>query len=97
MSTIKTKKAKNEKMENKESKLEKVTEQTLLGEVINDERIIPILKKYNFPCVSCPLAQYELEKLKVIDIAKFYGINAEEVIKEINAYLGEKNEEKKKS
>jgi len=84
-------------MKNKESKLEKVTEQTLLGEIINDERVTPILKKYNFPCVTCPLVQYELEKLKVIDIAKFYGINAEEMIKEVNAYLGEKNEEKKKS
>jgi len=72
--------------------LEKVTEDSMLGRIIHDERIIPLLEKYNFPCVGCPLAQYELEKLKVVEIAKFYGINAEEMIKEINTYL--KGEEK---
>ena len=68
----------------------KITEETTLGEVLQHPECIPILVKHRLPCISCPMAQAEMGFLKLGDIAKAYGIDAESLIKELNEAIKEK-------
>ena len=70
----------------------KITEETTLGEVLQHPECIPILVKHRLPCISCPMAQAEMGFLKLGDIARAYGIDAESLIKELNEAIEEKGE-----
>ena len=69
---------------------EKVTENTLLGEILKRPGGPQILSKFRLPCLSCPMAALEMGVLKIGDIAKMYGIDLNALLAEINA---EKQEE----
>lgn len=43
-----------------------------------------ILTKYNLPCLSCPMAALEIDKLEIGQVAEMYGIDADKLIKELN-------------
>lgn len=68
----------------------KITKKTKLSKVIDDKIAGKVLKKYNFPCLSCPFARYEMESLDLGSICGMYDIDAEKLIKELNEKLGEK-------
>ncbi|RLI31498.1 disulfide oxidoreductase [Candidatus Bathyarchaeota archaeon] len=70
----------------------KITEETTLGEVLQHPECVPILVKHRLPCISCPMAQAEMGFLKLGDIARAYGIDAESLIKELNEAIEEKGE-----
>jgi len=62
----------------------KFTEESTLGELLNEGVPFELLSKYGVPCVTCPMAQFELNNLKLKDIKNFYGIDIEGLLKEIN-------------
>ncbi len=62
----------------------KITENTTLKEILEDKKKRKILEKFNLPCLLCPLAAYEMQNLKIGEIAKTYGINIKELMKELN-------------
>lgn len=77
-------------MEEKMSIETKITRESFLGEILKEdilEKVTPILQKYKLPCVTCPIAALELKKLKIEDISKFYGIELENFLEEINLAL----------
>ena len=43
------------------------------------------MAKHGVPCVVCPLAKFEMEKLKIGEICKIYGLNLEKILKDLNA------------
>ena len=43
-----------------------------------------ILAKNGVPCLSCPMSQFEIDKLKIGDVCKMYGLNLEKILKELN-------------
>jgi PP-loop superfamily ATP-utilizing enzyme len=45
---------------------------------------IKILMKYSVPCIGCPLASFEISKLKIGEVAKIYGIDVKNLLKELN-------------
>lgn len=62
----------------------KITEKTTLAEILKYPEAEKILAKHNLPCLSCPMAKFEIENLKIGDVCKMYGIDLEKLLKELN-------------
>jgi hypothetical protein len=43
-----------------------------------------VLVKYRLPCLTCPWAAYEVKTLKIGEVAKMYGLDLENLLKELN-------------
>jgi len=66
-----------------------VTEETPLGELLQNPRALSILAKYGLPCLSCPAISFEMGFLRLGQVAKLYGLDVKAVIKELNEALQE--------
>jgi hypothetical protein len=66
---------------------EKISPETRVGEILEIRGAERILEKYSFPCLSCPLSVFELKKLKVGEVCRFYNIPEEKLLKELNQLL----------
>jgi hybrid cluster-associated redox disulfide protein len=62
----------------------KITKDTPLAEVLKKKGAEEILAKHNVPCVTCPMAQFEIQKLTLGQICEMYGIKLEKLLKELN-------------
>ena len=62
----------------------KITENTSLAEILEKPELVKILAKYNLPCLSCPMAKFEMTNLKIGEVCKMYGIDAEKLLWELN-------------
>ena len=62
----------------------KITKDTVLEKVLEIKGAEKILSNYNFPCLTCPMAQLEMNSLKLGDICSMYGIDLEKVLKELD-------------
>jgi hypothetical protein len=67
----------------------KITKDTTLAEILEQKGAEEVLSKHGVPCVTCPYAKMEMDKLKLGDICKSYGIKSAALIKDLN-YLGKK-------
>jgi len=63
----------------------KITKDTTLAEILNLSGKEKILAKYNLPCLSCPMAKFEIENLKIGEVCKMYGIDLEKLLIELVA------------
>ena len=63
----------------------RITKETTLAEILKDPRTEEILKKFNLPCLGCPMAKYEMESLKIGEICKMYGVDLGKLLKELNS------------
>ena len=57
---------------------------TPLKDVLEVEGAELVLSKYNFPCVTCPMAQAEMEFLKIGEVCETYGIDLKGLLGELN-------------
>ena len=64
--------------------MEKITKDTVLSEIMGDKKSQAVLEKYNLPCLSCPFAKMEMEKLKLGDVCQMYGLDLEGLLKDLN-------------
>jgi len=62
----------------------KVGKGTTLAQILKMPGAEKILEKYNVPCLFCPFAKVEMEKLKIGNICKMYDINPNGLLKELN-------------
>ena len=62
----------------------RITDKTVLGDVLKKPGASKLLAKYRVPCLGCPMATYEMGKLKLGDIAKTYGLDLKGLLKELN-------------
>jgi len=62
----------------------KITKETVLEKVLRLPDAGKILVKHKVPCLSCPMASYEMSSLKIGDIAKMYGINLKKLLEDLN-------------
>jgi hypothetical protein len=67
--------------------MKKITKNTSLAEVLKHSGAEKILAKYNVPCVTCPFAKMEMDKLKIGQICKIYGIDIDKLLRELNKKL----------
>ena len=64
--------------------MKKVTKQTVLADLIGDQKIEKILAKHKVPCLTCPFAQQEMAGLKLGDVCQMYGLDAEKLLIDLN-------------
>ncbi len=66
---------------------QKITGDTTVAEVMEIPGALEVLTKYGLPCIHCPMAAFEIGQLKIGEVSKAYGLNGEELIKELNKVL----------
>ena len=71
-------------MEGKKEKANKINENTTIAEILNVKGAEEVLSKYRLPCLHCPMARFEIENLKIGDVAKMYGLDLDNLLKELN-------------
>jgi hypothetical protein len=62
----------------------KITSKTTLAKILEIKGASKILKKYRVPCLSCPMAAFELKKLQIGQVCKMYDLQEKEILKELN-------------
>jgi hypothetical protein len=73
------------------AKFKKINQNTPLKDILSIKGAKEILTKYNLPCLFCPMISYEIENLKIGEICQMYGINTDELLKELNSLLENEN------
>jgi hybrid cluster-associated redox disulfide protein len=61
-----------------------ITKDTILSEILEEKGAEEILMKYNLPCLTCPMAKFEIENLKLGQVCETYDINIEKLLTELN-------------
>jgi hybrid cluster-associated redox disulfide protein len=64
--------------------MKKITKDTTLEKVMDVPGAQEILGKFGVPCVTCPYAKMEMDKLTLEGIAKTYGVDLDGLLKELN-------------
>lgn len=64
--------------------MKEITKDTILSELIGDKKYQVALTKYKLPCLSCPFAAMEMDKLNLGDVCKMYGLDLDNLLKELN-------------
>ena len=64
--------------------MDKITKETTLSEILKLPKAEEVLLKYNVPCMGCPLAEGEMDELKIGDVAKMYQVDIKNLLKELN-------------
>ncbi|MEK7541012.1 MAG: hypothetical protein AAB529_02115 [Patescibacteria group bacterium] len=62
----------------------KITENSKLKDILEIKGAEEILAKYMVPCLSCPMAYLELEKLEIGVVGKMYGLETKKILDELN-------------
>lgn len=65
-----------------------ITKDATLSEIIAINGSEKILTKHGVPCVTCPYAKMEMDKLKIGEICKMYGINIKGLLEDLNKKTG---------
>ncbi len=61
-----------------------IDKNSILAEILKNPKAEKILAKYNLPCLTCPMARFEIENLKLGEVCKMYKINLEKLLEELN-------------
>ena len=64
--------------------MSKITEDTTLAEIFKLPGAEKILEKYNLPCLQCPFAKIEAEKLKIGQVCQQYGVETKKLLGELS-------------
>ncbi len=64
--------------------MKKVTKNTTLAEILEAKNAEEILAENGVPCVSCPMAKFEMDKLQIGQVCKMYGIDEKKLLDELN-------------
>ena len=62
----------------------KITGNSKLKDVLGIKGAEEILKRYKLPCLSCPMAAFEIAELEIGQVAKMYKIDLKNLLKELN-------------
>lgn len=61
-----------------------ITAKTKLAKIIEKKGAGEVLAKNGVPCMSCPMAAMEMDKLEIGKVCKMYGLNSGKILKELN-------------
>lgn len=62
----------------------KITKDTTLKQISKVKGAEEILSKHSVPCVTCPFAKMEMDKLRLEDICNNYSINLADLLGDLN-------------
>jgi hybrid cluster-associated redox disulfide protein len=75
------------KIVRKKIKKQEIKKDTLLKDILEIKGASEILSQYRLPCLSCPLATFELGQLTLEDVCHFYKIDLEKLLQELKTKL----------
>ncbi|MDD4989865.1 MAG: DUF1858 domain-containing protein [Candidatus Pacebacteria bacterium] len=64
--------------------MNKITKDTNVLYILEMPGAKEILAKYKVPCLTCPMAQFEVQDLKIGDVCKMYGIDLKKLLADLN-------------
>ena len=64
--------------------MNKITKDTMLDEIMAQESAKAILAKHKVPCLTCPMAQFEMQDLTIGNVCKMYGIDLKKLLADLN-------------
>ena len=70
-----------------DNRIKNITEKTLMEDILSCPKMHKILEKYNFPCLGCPFAIFEMKNLTIGEICKMYKINLKNLLNDLNEVL----------
>lgn len=62
----------------------KITSKTTLKKILDKKGTEKILLKYNVPCLSCPMASFEIDRLQLGQVCKMYDLPIKEILEDLN-------------
>jgi len=62
----------------------KFTAKSTLAEIMRAKKGEKILHKFRVPCMSCPMASFEINDLKIGEVCKIYGLDLKGILGELN-------------
>ncbi len=62
-----------------------INKNTSLAEILIIPEAREILAKYKVPCLFCPMAAIEAEKLSIGEITEMYKLNLQKLLKDLNS------------
>ena len=62
----------------------KITQNITLAKILELKNGEEILYKHGVPCVTCPMAKFEIENLKLGQVCKIYGLPLKEILNDLN-------------
>jgi hypothetical protein len=62
----------------------KITSKTTLAKILERRGADKVLIENGVPCLSCPMASLEIDKLKIGEVCKMYKLPLVKIIKELN-------------
>ena len=62
----------------------KITAKTTLAKIMDKKGAAEILMENGVPCLSCPMASMEIDKLQIGQVCEMYELNLEKILKELN-------------
>ena len=68
--------------------MKKVTSKTTLDKILKIKGAEEILARHGVPCLSCPMASFEIDKLRIGEVCKMYGLNFKKILEELNSGNG---------
>ncbi len=63
---------------------EKINKNTVLADILEVNGSSEVLSKHKVPCLHCPMAQMEMQSLKLGDICSMYGIDFDKILEDLN-------------
>ena len=64
--------------------LGKINAGTTLEKILKVKNGGKIMAENGVPCMSCPMSQFEIDKLEIGQVCKMYGLNLAKILKELN-------------
>ena len=61
----------------------KINKNSTIEQVLKIKGAEKILSKFDFPCLTCPMAQYEIGTLKLGEVCKMYGLDLKKILGEL--------------
>ena len=58
--------------------------ETKLAEILEFSEAEGILRKYNLPCLTCPMAKLEMKELSLGQVSGAYGLQGQKILDELN-------------
>lgn len=71
----------------KNNKTIKIAGQTTLERILQIKGAEEVLQKHGVPCLSCPMANFEMQELKIGNVCNIYGIDAKKLIEDLNSIV----------
>ncbi|HQK63822.1 MAG TPA: hypothetical protein PLF16_01580 [Candidatus Staskawiczbacteria bacterium] len=62
----------------------KITAKTTLDKIMELKNGPEILHKYGVPCMGCPMAKFEIDKLQIGQVCKVYNLPLKDILEDLN-------------